>query len=97
MRRPYPSQHLRERLRQQRGPHEYEDWLLYLELHHAGHHGAVIPERLIRYRVRDKSMIRRRGAAPSQALRGAQGPPARAGDQLDRAERVSIAPRRQYI
>ena len=25
----------------------YEDWLLYLELHHAGHHGAVIPERLI--------------------------------------------------
>jgi glycogen synthase len=36
----------------------YEDWLLYLELHHAGHHGGVIPERLIRYRVRDESMMR---------------------------------------
>jgi glycogen synthase len=36
----------------------YEDWLLYLELHHAGHHGGVIPERLIRYRVRGESMMR---------------------------------------
>lgn len=36
----------------------YEDWLLYLELHHAGHDGGVIPERLIRYRVRDESMMR---------------------------------------
>ena len=36
----------------------YEDWLLYLELHHAGRHGGVIPERLIRYRVRGKSMMR---------------------------------------
>jgi glycosyltransferase involved in cell wall biosynthesis len=40
----------------------YEDWLLYLELHHAGHHGGVIPERLIRYRVRDDSMMRMVGA-----------------------------------
>ena len=40
----------------------YEDWLLYLELHHAGHHGGVIPERLIRYRVRDESMMRTVGA-----------------------------------
>jgi glycogen synthase len=40
----------------------YEDWLLYLELHRAGHFGAVIPERLIRYRVRDKSMMRTVGA-----------------------------------
>jgi glycogen(starch) synthase len=40
----------------------YEDWLLYLELYRAGHHGAVIPERLIRYRVRDESMMRTVGA-----------------------------------
>jgi len=40
----------------------YEDWLLYLELHRAGHHGAVIPERLIQYRVRDESMMQTVGA-----------------------------------
>ena len=40
----------------------YEDWLLYLELHRAGRHGAVIPERLIRYRVRPASMMRTVGA-----------------------------------
>jgi glycosyltransferase involved in cell wall biosynthesis len=40
----------------------YEDWLLYIELHRARHFGAVIPERLIRYRVRDKSMMRTVGA-----------------------------------
>lgn len=40
----------------------YEDWLLYLGMHHAGHHGAVIPERLIRYRVREESMMRTVGA-----------------------------------
>jgi hypothetical protein len=41
----------------------YEDWLLYLELHDAGHYGGVIPERLIRYRVREESMMRTVGAA----------------------------------
>jgi len=40
----------------------YEDWLLYMELHRAGHHGAVIPERMIRYRVRHTSMMRTVGA-----------------------------------
>jgi glycogen synthase len=40
----------------------YEDWLHYLELRDAGHHGAVIPERLFRYRVREESMMRRIGA-----------------------------------
>ena len=40
----------------------YEDWLLYLELSDAGHHGAVIPERLIRYRVRAESMMRTVGS-----------------------------------
>jgi hypothetical protein len=36
----------------------YEDWLLYLRLHELGRFGAVIPERLIRYRIRDESMMR---------------------------------------
>jgi glycosyltransferase involved in cell wall biosynthesis len=39
----------------------YEDWLLYRELHAAGIEGAVIPERLFRYRVREGSMIREVG------------------------------------
>lgn len=46
----------------------YEDWLLYLELHHAGHHGGVIPERLIRYRIRDESMMRMVGAPRLERL-----------------------------
>jgi glycogen(starch) synthase len=34
----------------------FEDWALYRELQHAGQFGAVIPERLLRYRVREDSM-----------------------------------------
>jgi glycogen(starch) synthase len=34
----------------------YEDWHFYRELQRAGHIGAVIPERLLRYRVRADSM-----------------------------------------
>jgi glycogen(starch) synthase len=34
----------------------YEDWHFYRELARAGHFGAVIPERLLRYRVREDSM-----------------------------------------
>ncbi len=34
----------------------YEDWHLYRELGRAGHFGVVIPERLLRYRVRGDSM-----------------------------------------
>jgi glycogen(starch) synthase len=34
----------------------FEDWHLYRELQRAGHFGAVIPERLLRYRTRDDSM-----------------------------------------
>jgi glycogen(starch) synthase len=34
----------------------FEDWALYRELAQAGHFGAVIPRRLVRYRVRDDSM-----------------------------------------
>ncbi len=40
----------------------YEDWLLYLELHDAGRLGGVVPERLLRYRVREESMTREIGA-----------------------------------
>jgi glycogen synthase len=39
----------------------YEDWLLYMQLYEAGHYGAVIPERLITYRVRGESMMRTLG------------------------------------
>jgi hypothetical protein len=48
----------------------YEDWLLYRELHHAGHHGAAIPERLFRYRVRPDSMMRTTGAPRTARLLG---------------------------
>jgi glycogen synthase len=48
----------------------YEDWLLYLELYDAGHVGAVIPERLIRYRVRQESMMREVGAPQLTRLAG---------------------------
>ncbi len=34
----------------------YEDWHLYRRLARAGHEGVVIPERLLRYRVRSDSM-----------------------------------------
>jgi len=40
----------------------YEDWFLYRELHEAGHHGVVVPERLFEYRVRPESMLRKIGA-----------------------------------
>jgi glycogen(starch) synthase len=36
----------------------YEDWFLYRQFHHGGHHGAVIPRRLFRYRIRTESMLR---------------------------------------
>ncbi len=34
----------------------FEDWHLYRELGRAGHIGAIIPERLLRYRVREDSL-----------------------------------------
>lgn len=34
----------------------FEDWAFYRQLREAGHFGAVIPERLLRYRVREDSM-----------------------------------------
>jgi glycosyltransferase involved in cell wall biosynthesis len=46
----------------------YEDWLLYWELHLAGLHGAIIPERLFQYRVRERSMMREVGAPRTGTL-----------------------------
>jgi glycogen synthase len=45
----------------------YEDWFLYRELYEAGHYGVVLPERLLEYRVRPESMLRKIGA-PSMGL-----------------------------
>ena len=39
-------------------------WLLFLELRDRGHFGHVIPEVLLRYRVRDASMLR--GVTPEK-------------------------------
>ncbi len=36
----------------------YEDWLLYMEMRAIGAYGHVIPETLLRYRVRSSSMMR---------------------------------------
>ena len=36
----------------------YEDWHLYRELERAGYLGAVIPERMVNYRVHGESMTR---------------------------------------
>jgi glycosyltransferase involved in cell wall biosynthesis/GT2 family glycosyltransferase len=46
----------------------YEDWFFYRELQEAGHLGAVVPERLFRYRVRAASMIRTDGLSRTETL-----------------------------
>jgi glycosyltransferase involved in cell wall biosynthesis len=48
----------------------YEDWQLYQQLHVAGLYGIVIPERLVRYRVRPDSMIREIGFPQMSRLSG---------------------------
>lgn len=48
----------------------FEDWHLYRELQRAGHFGAVIPERLLRYRVRDDSLQARFAGPRRERLRG---------------------------
>ncbi|MGI8412316.1 MAG: glycosyltransferase [Solirubrobacteraceae bacterium] len=47
----------------------FEDWHLYRELARAGHFGVVIPERLLRYRVRPDSMLAEIGAPRRERLR----------------------------
>jgi glycogen(starch) synthase len=46
----------------------YEDWLLFLGMHELGHYGGIVPERLIRYRVRDESMMRTVGKPKVERL-----------------------------
>lgn len=41
----------------------YEDWQLYRELHQAGLHGVVIPERLLVCRMHDESTVEQTGPA----------------------------------
>ena len=48
----------------------YEDWLMYRELRAAGQHGHVIPETLLRYRVRVGSMLRAVARPGYQRLMG---------------------------
>jgi glycosyltransferase involved in cell wall biosynthesis len=48
----------------------YEDWQFYQQLHVNGHFGVVVPERLVRYRVREKSMIRQIGFPETARLSG---------------------------
>ena len=48
----------------------YEDWLHYALLHDVGLLGAVIPERLFHYRVRDDSMMREIGAPSIERIAG---------------------------
>jgi glycogen synthase len=48
----------------------YEDWDLYRQFHEAGYYGLVIPERLIRYRLRRDSMMRTVGKPHTARLAG---------------------------
>jgi glycogen synthase len=48
----------------------YEDWYLYQQLHVMELYGLVIPDRLVRYRVRTESMIREIGLPRAVRLTG---------------------------
>jgi glycosyltransferase involved in cell wall biosynthesis len=48
----------------------YEDWHFYRELARAGQFGAVIPERLLRYRVHEQSMLANIGMMRRERLEG---------------------------
>ncbi len=48
----------------------FEDWHFYRELQRAGHFGAVIPERLLRYRVRERFDAGADRAAQARAAAG---------------------------
>ena len=70
----------------------YEDWLVYRELHAGGHHGHVIPETLLRYRVRRGLDAARRRDARTRATdgRAASARPG-GGGVVDAVERLSLA------
>jgi hypothetical protein len=48
----------------------YEDWLFYRQLERSGFHGHAIPERLILYRIRQRSMLREVGTRHHDRLVG---------------------------
>jgi hypothetical protein len=48
----------------------YEDWLLFREMQDAGLLGAIVPERLFRYRVRTQSMTRQIARPSLERLMG---------------------------
>ena len=48
----------------------YEDWHFYLRLRRAGHFGGIIPEPLLRYRIRGTSMLRSEGTDHQERLAG---------------------------
>ena len=48
----------------------FEDWALYRLMHERGLTGTVIPERLLEYRIRDKSMLRQIGAPNQERIEG---------------------------
>lgn len=48
----------------------YEDWLFYRRLRRAGHFGQIIPEALLRYRIRRQSMLRSEGTEHRLRLAG---------------------------
>lgn len=47
----------------------YEDWYLFRQLHDAGLYGHALPQRLYRYRIRSKSMLRAVGDGDNERVR----------------------------
>ncbi len=48
----------------------FEDWALYREMRTLGLIGAVIPERLLEYRIRERSMLREIGSPNQERIEG---------------------------
>jgi glycosyltransferase involved in cell wall biosynthesis len=48
----------------------FEDWALYREMRTLGLLGAVIPERLLEYRIRERSMLREIGSPNQERIEG---------------------------
>lgn len=48
----------------------FEDWALYREMRALGLIGAVIPERLLEYRIRERSMLRQIGSPNQERIEG---------------------------
>lgn len=48
----------------------FEDWALYRQMRELGLIGAVIPERLLEYRIRERSMLRQIGSPNQERIEG---------------------------